>query len=529
MITNFVSATESPPSIDQLTQNVEEPEKNADSATENAVRDFDKVYKPRRPYLTSMVLMNSTKWRNTNVLLSEPFRKLTAPFVNFVQRIYVLLALIQLLYMVLFAAFCSPTACSLSQRFDVSLPSCNYSSGDRLEGTLAVNEPARCWWLVWPCVMFLSSSGYLIWACARALVDKCCSVRPKVVACSVASCETSGTATTLSSSDNQSNESETKNSSSCHSPSTSLGSEGADEIDGNFVSQRPNSVMCVANNVSLTYTATNESLSGASAVKPSTRTAPPKPRSRPVNDCQDISFVTINLFPLIAFCVAVFLWYTESLFSVTMSTYVQSTSMVFLFGWTTSFVFFSAVKREFYLFSLVLREFIAKDVCYKFIPLFFFTVVAFSFSISSLQLQSKSVGEVGYELILIATAVADPFEQKTPTEKRADRPLLLQIVLTVYVYWTAVILLNVLIAMMNHRYDSAKVRAERDWRFRSVEIALAIQNCPLYRRIMRQLARHTALCRFLRCDELYHEDSQQFLVAIVESNRPPVGSDAQLA
>lgn len=529
IITNFVRSTESPD--DQSTHSSKDPE-TAKTATENTNGDFDEVFKPKRPYMTSIVLENPIKWRKTNVLLNEPFRELTRPFVKFVQRIHFVLALVQFLYMVLFAVFCSPTACSLSERFNEDLPGCNYSGSIRgEEGRAHVKEFPGFWWLIWPCVMLLCGVGYLSVAFVRCAIEGFQSPRPKVVGCYATPLDPSpAVSTPIPSDDSESIPNFCIHS--CSPPSTPLsivgvdGVDGVDEVDGNYVSQRPSSVHLFNRS-----TPTNSAANVSGICNATAKTCTAVSEQRPANRRQDISItvLVINLFPLIGFSVAIILWYIESGFSVPMTTYVQTTSMVFLFGWTTGFVFFSGIKREFYLFSLVLREFIAKDVCYKFVPLFFFTVLAYSFSVSLLQQLSSSptsVGEVIYDLIIIAVA-ADPYEQTTDREKREmDRPWFLRVVLTVYVYWTAVILLNVLIAMMNHRYDDAKVRAEREWRFWSVEIAMTIQDNRFYRWITR-LGGSSRLpfCRFLRCAKRYQEDNQQFLVAIIETkdstaNRP---------
>jgi len=513
IITNFVSSTESPlPN----SKDVEKPE--AETATENVRHNFNKVFKPTRPYLSSMVLKSSAKWCKTNTLLTEPFRKLTMPFIKFVQLIYFLLALIQFFYMTMFAMFRLPTACSLSERFNVVLPSCTDARGEDQE--LQMEEFPGFWWLIWPCLLFLNSAGYLTVTCARSVVDRLSGIRRKVVGHSAISCDlddSSHTCITTTPSSPKASEGQAVFCSSPVSPtpsSPSTSSEGEDVVDGNFVT-RPISVRFVSNNTSTTDT------TDKSGTTSSTNTAAPSDQ-RTADHRHDVCVGVhiVNFFPIVAFCVSVFLWYAQSWHSVTMNTYIQTTSMIFLFGWTTSFVFFSRIKKEFYLFSLVLQEFITKDVCYKFIPLFFFTVVAFSFSFFVLQLPSShtSIDGVVYDLVMTAGSI-NPFERATNAEQMDGRSWLMKIVFTIYVYFTAVILLNVLIAMMNHRYDDAKVRAEREWRFQSVQIAMTIQNNGLYQRIMRRLLRSKlSICRFLRCDKHYDEDSQQFLVAIVQTN-----------
>jgi len=55
---------------------------------------------------------------------------------------------------------------------------------------------------------------------------------------------------------------------------------------------------------------------------------------------------------------------------------------------------------------------------------------------------------------------------------------------------SAIILLNVLIAMMNHRYDKAKERAENFWRFQILKISLNLEQVPFIRRLFVVLLRN---------------------------------------
>jgi len=66
-----------------------------------------------------------------------------------------------------------------------------------------------------------------------------------------------------------------------------------------------------------------------------------------------------------------------------------------------------------------------------------------------------------------------------------------QVVVISYVCVSAIILLNVLIAMMNHRYDKAKERAENFWRFQILRIALDLELIPGLRRLFEALLRNS--------------------------------------
>ena len=271
--------------------------------------------------MTSIVLENSVKWRKTNVLLSQPFRELTKPFVKFVQRINFVLALIQVLYMAMFAVFCSPTACSLSERFNVHLHGCNYSGVVRgAEERPQVKELPGCWWLIWPSVMFLCGVGYLFVACVRCAIDKFHNTRTKVVGCYAPPRDLNPVASTPSPSD----DSDTIPNfyvHSCSVPSTPLSIDGVDEIDGNYISVRPSSV-----HLSIKNTPTGSTANVSTTCNAPAKTCTAVSEQRSASRRQDISItvLVINLFPLIAFSVAIFLWYIESGISVPMTTYAVS-------------------------------------------------------------------------------------------------------------------------------------------------------------------------------------------------------------
>ena len=66
----------------------------------------------------------------------------------------------------------------------------------------------------------------------------------------------------------------------------------------------------------------------------------------------------------------------------------------------------------------------------------------------------------------------------------------MQVVVICYVCVSAIILLNVLIAMMNHRYDRAKERAENFWRFQTLRVALDLEVVPVLRLLFQTLLRN---------------------------------------
>jgi len=65
-------------------------------------------------------------------------------------------------------------------------------------------------------------------------------------------------------------------------------------------------------------------------------------------------------FPLMSFCVSVFVWFHRHGNSDDRTLYLEAVSMVFLFGWMVNFVFFSGITEHLYVFLIVLNEIIVQ-------------------------------------------------------------------------------------------------------------------------------------------------------------------------
>ena len=156
--------------------------------------------------------------------------------------------------------------------------------------------------------------------------------------------------------------------------------------------------------------------------------------------------------------------------------------MVLLFGWILNFFFFSELMKKFCIFSHVLREIIIKDIALSFLLVFLFTFVGFSFALHTLrisELPSDDVVYLGgtvYDVFVSVLDAGDYFQKARDERSTAGIKFdLFEVVVIGYVCVTAIILLNVLIAMINHRYDKAMLRAENLWRCWMLNIALAFQ------------------------------------------------------
>ena len=67
-----------------------------------------------------------------------------------------------------------------------------------------------------------------------------------------------------------------------------------------------------------------------------------------------------NSFPLISFCISVFVWFHRHSHGDDRQQYLEALSMVFLFGWMVDFVLFSGITEHLYVFLLVLNEIIVQ-------------------------------------------------------------------------------------------------------------------------------------------------------------------------
>ena len=204
-----------------------------------------------------------------------------------------------------------------------------------------------------------------------------------------------------------------------------------------------------------------------------------------------------QMFIAISYSTSVFVWYGRYESDTELLPYLRATAMVFLFGWTTNLVFFSGITEKFCVFALVVKDIIVKDIILSFLLVFLFTLLGFSFALHVLSLYKLPSDEVVY----LSATVYDVFtailgtgdyvqNSREQREKAGIYFDLFEIVVICYVCMTAIILLNVLIAMMNHRYDKAKERAENFWRFQMLRIALDLELIPVLRHLFRALFRN---------------------------------------
>jgi len=164
--------------------------------------------------------------------------------------------------------------------------------------------------------------------------------------------------------------------------------------------------------------------------------------------------------------------------------YLSLTSLVHLFGWLVTLSFFISSLENASIFSFLLTEIIVKDIASSFGIVFVFVVISFSSAIHLLR-ESALLGQSNYfdtmYNVFAAALTTGDFMSET-LEKPADvvaRYHLLQAVFAIYLCCATIILLNILITMMNYRYEEARKKAQNIWRFQTVHSW--IQLCLFFR------------------------------------------------
>jgi len=173
------------------------------------------------------------------------------------------------------------------------------------------------------------------------------------------------------------------------------------------------------------------------------------------------------------------LLYAPVLWAWYMETFVQHklnlslTSLVHLFGWLVTLSFVISTMENASIFSFLLNDFVVKDIAFNFGIVFVFVLVSFSSAIHLLR-ESALLGQSDYYDTMynvFASALTTGDFMSETTEKSADdvtRYHLLRAMFAIYLCCATIILLNILITMMNHRYEEARRKAQKVWRFRSV-------------------------------------------------------------
>jgi len=409
-VTNFTEETKVEPSdSESQAQNIADSSKDATSsllrkANQHAdnicSRNLDVCTVPEMPYL-SFLLTAFDQWKGSNILSTQPLKELTSPYVKMVQRLYLVIGLLQLLFMLSFTAEFMPNSCSLVRLFNISAASCvNVTLDDNaiLRARISKQRPwIAAIWLIWP-------------------------------------------------------------------------------------------VLLLAGNLFVTFVfAGHENLAH-------------KQRERKkVVKAKDLRFqsklrkVILRAITLRIFCCMVFWWIYEHFWGESHERYVEVTAVVLLFGWITNLEFFGAMSKSFSIFESVIKEITVKDMP-SFMLYFGFTVVGFSFAMHTIRMsvcmhnQAFYVNETFFAVLSSAFGIGDFFETTVTDSTCAGgaTQYLFEFVYLGYVCVTMIILLNVLIAMMNNRYEKAKRRAENLRRFRILSMMRTVERYSFLAKLMKK-------------------------------------------
>ena len=350
---------------------------------------------PRRNYLQQYpqtyhfsylfrLIHNGNTWHEKKVLEKEPFKGLMKPYIRLSQQFYLVLALVQLIYMICFSIHYIPTTCSLIELFNLNMStrSCGLTADNSLSDKQSIPSNPSWLWLLWPVIMFAYTAYSLLVTILGVIV---------------------------------------------------------------FV-------------INILYECFKDDS---------------KYKFKPTE-----VFMLFGLFNSFSFCVSVFVWNAQYGDKTNYHLYVKSASIVLLFGWIMDFFFFSKLTNKFCIFSQVLREIIVKDIAMSFLLLFLFTFVGFSFAMHTLRVSELPSDNVVYlvatvyDVFISALGAGEYFQEAR--DKRSEAGLhfdLYDVLVIAYLCLTAIILLNVLIAMINHRYDKAMIRAENIWRLQMLSLA----------------------------------------------------------
>ena len=315
---------------------------------------------PRPSYL-KLISENRHLWQNTDVLQLEPFRTITQPMYWFMQLIFLVMAVCQLVEMISFSIFYMPSYCSLKQQLNPDISAqCNSSTVPPEPFEVSVSllcAILNFLWLPWP------------------------------------------------------------------------------------------TAICVG-------TAINR--------------FPHRKWSQRAYGCFSARLV---------FAPLLWVWYFTTF--IRSELYLSLTSLVHLFGWLVTLSFFISSLENASIFSFLLKDIVVKDIASSFGIVFVFVLVSFSSAIHLLR-ESALLGESSYfdtmYNVFAAALTTGEFMSET-VEKPADvvaRYHLLQAVFAIYLCCATIILLNILITMMNYRYEEARKKAQNIWRFQTVHSYLCV-------------------------------------------------------
>jgi len=174
------------------------------------------------------------------------------------------------------------------------------------------------------------------------------------------------------------------------------------------------------------------------------------------------------------------LWLLVYFISDTYELYVGCTAMVLLFGWIANLESFGVVSERVNVFALVLVKIVLKDIL-SFMLFFGFIVLGYTFAVHFLLVSSCSPNEYWdttfFSVLSSAFGIGDFYEvsMTDSTCAGASSKYLFEIMYFFYLCATMILLLNVLIAMMNIRYEKGKAKAKNMMKFQLLCLMRALE------------------------------------------------------
>ena len=203
-------------------------------------------------------------------------------------------------------------------------------------------------------------------------------------------------------------------------------------------------------------------------------------------------FVFDNLSHIssISFCCSSVAWFVMAIYTDNPHAYLESLSIVLIFGWLHTINYVKGFKDWNYLAS-ILKEILIKDIT-RFIYIYIFVLISFGYAIHALiqadyhlnpdSRHPSSTIYLTFYRMLSPGNILDVSEEKGYAESGGSVGIL-RAVCAAYSVLSTVVLMNMLIAMMNSTYSDIRNNKSTAWRIESLKIALWFeQKIPFLRR-----------------------------------------------
>jgi len=241
--------------------------------------------------------------------------------------------------------------------------------------------------------------------------------------------------------------------------------------------------------------------------------------TRFINHVMTLFILIWQVFPRITFIITVQIFYDD----ISNEAYdLQTISMVFLCGWIYTLWLLSNTRKEFSIFTWLLKEAILIDILQSFLPVFAFTVIAFSFSLYVLRVEllpteQHELSDTVYEVLAASFGMGEELFENV----KAPSKSVFAVVFMTYMFFTAIILINVLIAMISNRYEVAKRKAENLWRHQTLLGWMVLEICGVARCLLNKKSMVGKLLLYKDIKtEMFKDMECVFIKVVLKGNEP---------